>query len=64
VPAEHLGAQQWEETMGRHKPQRPRPSSNTHSTNSKPRPQGEQQLSNTVWAQIVKAIRALDHAPA
>lgn len=37
--------------MGRHKPQRPSPQAI--------KPQGEQRLSTAVWAQIVKAIRAM-----
>jgi len=40
--------------MGRHKP-RPRPQSG--------KPQGEQQLGDSAWAEIVKAIRALTVAP-
>lgn len=44
--------------MGRNKPTpRPRPTQNG------PKPQGEQQLSDAVWAQIVKAIRELHREP-
>jgi len=38
--------------MGRHKPQRPQ---QPHAI----KPPGEQRLSTAVWAQIVKAIRAM-----
>ena len=41
--------------MGRQKP-RPRPQPG--------KPQGEQQLSDSAWAEIVKAIRELTVAPA
>ncbi len=41
--------------MGRNKPLRPRPAVG--------KPQGEQQLSQSAWAQIVKAIRDLTPPP-
>lgn len=44
--------------MGRNK-QTPRPRPTTQT-----KPQGEQQLSNAVWEQIVKAIRALNREAA
>jgi hypothetical protein len=37
--------------MGRNKPQTHRP--------PKPKPQGEQQLSNSAWTEIVKVIRSM-----
>jgi hypothetical protein len=49
--------------MGRNKPQRPRPVVTTDSKHTDTKPQGEQQLSNAVWVQIVKAIRALQREP-
>ncbi|MBL8915441.1 MAG: hypothetical protein JNM17_32355 [Archangium sp.] len=47
--------------MGRNK-QTPRPRP-TQSGPKSTKPTGEQQLSNAVWEQIVKAIRALNREP-
>lgn len=46
--------------MGRNKNATRRPSDGARAKSSKP--QGEQQLSNAVWAKIVKAIRELKEA--
>lgn len=50
---------EWGGTMGRNKQTPPRPRPTTQI-----KPQGEQQLSNAVWEQIVKAIRALNREAA
>ncbi len=48
--------------MGRHKPQRPRQTDQHRPDGHKPA--GEQQLSQSAWAQIVKAIRELSRPAA